>query len=412
MPVLNSRTNQVIDIIGPDRPDDYVITPSKHASEYAQSAPELARLLRSSEVQAAAELYEDLDETALEAQKRFVTVSNRARVAVLLAGLAGAMLLAAASLSPLLGEPTTRFLIILATVIGVIAGGLAAMWIHSVRSGALLERWMKSRAEAELERLRYFELVTSEQDLSEPLLQLEYFRRYHLDVQRVYYRRRGKEHAAAADRTLGLGSAAMAAGGIITALAGAFAASMGSYWASIAGIALVAQAIGAHAENQEATAQHRRNAERYQRTRHALDRLSGMLDSVRAATADGNPAFLQQFVVSVHDKLSLEHRQWVEEMNEASEAINRLEGMLEQYKAASEENRAARSPFVRVDDAVLTSRPDGTDRSDSASAAPGSSETFSISEPSPEEHDLSAAFSSDEMGEPEDYLAEDELPAG
>nr|MBA2245530.1 hypothetical protein [Gemmatimonadota bacterium] len=72
MPVLNSRTNQVIDIIGPDRPDDYVITPSKHASEYAQSAPELARLLRSSEVQAAAELYEDLDETALEAQKRFV----------------------------------------------------------------------------------------------------------------------------------------------------------------------------------------------------------------------------------------------------------------------------------------------------------------------------------------------------
>jgi hypothetical protein len=99
-------------------------------------------------------------------------------------------------------------------------------------------------------------------------------------------------------------------------------------------------------------------------------------------------------------------------MNEASEAINRLEGMLEQYKATSEENRAARSPFVRVDDAVLTSRPDGTDRSDSASAAPGSSETFSISEPSPEEHDLSAAFSSDEMGEPEDYLAEDELPAG
>ncbi len=409
MPVLNSRVNQVIDIIGPDRPNDYVIAPSAHASQYAKDAPELARLLRSSEVQAAAELYEDLDETALEAQERFVAVSNRARVAVLIAGLAGAMLLAAASLSPLLGESTTRFLIIVATVVGVIAAGLAAMWIHSIRSGALLERWMKSRAEAELERLRYFELVTSEREISEPLLQLEYFRRYQLDVQRVYYRNRGKQHAAAADRTLGVGTAAMAAGGIITALAGAFAASLGSYWASIAGLALVAQAIAAHAENREATAQHRRNAERYQRTRHALDRLSGMLDSVRSATAEGSLAVFQQFVVSVHDKLSLEHRQWVEEMHEAGEAVNRLENLLEQYKAKAEERRAEGSPFLRVDDAVLPPQRDGADRAD---AAAGAAEPSSISGPSPAEDHLSAAFSSDAMGEPAGERAEDEPLAG
>lgn len=336
MDTLNSRIRQAINLIGPDRPKDYVIAASEHARQYAESAPELAEVLQSGEVQVAAERYEELDQKALEAQRRFTTASNRARSAVFWAGVAGALLLAAASLSTVLGDALSRILVVLFSVAGVVAGGLAAGWIHSIRSGALLEQWMTRRAEAEAERLRYFNLISREREIPEPLLQLEYFRRYQLDVQRIYYRDRGQQHDTDAGRMLRIGSAAMAAGGITSGLAGVLGASIAPHWASIAGLAVVAQAVAARAENQEATAQHRRNAERYERTRNVLDQLYGMLDSVRSATAAGDLAVMREFVASVHEQLSLEHRQWLEEIGAASEAVNRLEQLLEKYREKSD----------------------------------------------------------------------------
>jgi hypothetical protein len=80
---------------------------------------------------------------------------------------------------------------------------------------------MTGRARAEAERLKYFELATQSVENSEsagiplPLLQLEYFRRYQLDVQRAYYRKRRQNHKQATDKFLTLGAYAVGLGLIL-----------------------------------------------------------------------------------------------------------------------------------------------------------------------------------------------------
>lgn len=325
------RIRRAIDVIGSERPDDYIIAPSEHAERYRETAPDLADVLRRSEIQVSAERFEELDARALEAQTRFTSLSNRARSAVFWAGISAAVLLATGAFSPLLTELVTRAFLLVSMAAGALASALAAAWIRAIRTGALLERWMTRRAEAETERLRFFELVTRAEGVSEPLLQLEYFRRYQLDVQRTYYRKRGADHRAEGDRKLSRSGTAMALGGGASALAGVLAASLEPYWAGLAAFGLAGQAVAARLENEEATSQSRRNAERYERTSLALDRLFGELDRMRHAMAAGNREVLSAYVESVHQQLSLEHRQWLDEISAAGEAAARLEKLLEEY---------------------------------------------------------------------------------
>lgn len=360
------RIQQAIAIIGPDQPSDYIIAPTKHAAQYAESAPELARLLQSSEARIAAESYEDLDQRAVEAQRQFLTASNRTGIAVFFTALFGALLLVVANFSDWLGA--YLLYAVLATAIGgVIAGNLAAMWIYSIRAGGLFEQWKTRRAEAEAERLRYFEVVTGKQDISEPLLQLEYFRRYQLDVQRVFFRNRGKQHAAGAGRALRLSSGALAVAGIMTGVAGVVAAAtLDPRWASLAIVALVAQGFGAYIDTRESSAQHRRNTERYLRSRQALDKLYGMLDSVRAATAQGDRAVMHQFVGAVHAQLAVEHQEWQREIGAAGEVVNQLEALLEKHQETFRNLPGRGGSVVKVESAVFQTRSDGADRVDAA----------------------------------------------
>jgi dsDNA-binding SOS-regulon protein len=325
------RIRRAVDLIGAERPDDYVIAPSEHAERYRGSAPELADVLRRSEIQVSAERFEELDAKALEAQSRFTKLSNRARNAVFWAGISAAALLATGAFSPLLSEPATKALLLISMAAGAVASALAAAWIRSIRTGSLLERWMTRRAEAETDRLRFFELVTRAEGVGEPLLLLEYFRRYQLDVQRTYYRDRGAAHRLEADRKLSRSGTAVALGGGASALAGVLAASLAPYWSGLAALGLVGQALASRLENEEATAQSRRNAERYERTRVTLDKLFAELDRVRQALAAGNREVLSAYVESVHQQLSLEHRQWLDEISAAGEAAARLEKLLEEY---------------------------------------------------------------------------------
>jgi hypothetical protein len=318
-----------IDAIGSRDDQDWVITPAGHAVLYADAAPSLAAVLRSSAVVVVAQRFEALDARALEDQRTFNTTSSRARVAVFCAAIASALLLAGGGLSgtwPTLG----RGLIAVAAVGAVVAGALATMWIQRVKQGQLLERWMTARAEAETARLRYFELVADRGTEADSSLLLEYFRRYQLDVQRRYYGDRSGDHRKAADRALGHSTWGVAGGSIFTGLA-----STGMVNVALTGFAavgLAGQAWGALAANEEATAQNRRNAERYGRTRLALDRIYERLDEVRAAVAGGHREVLTEFVQVVQEQLSLEHRQWLEEMHGAGTAIGRLEELLSRYR--------------------------------------------------------------------------------
>ncbi len=223
-----------------------------------------------------------------------------------------------------------RWLILAAAVGAVVAGGLATMWIQRVKQGQLLERWMTARAEAETARFRYFDIVTERGGAADPNLLLEYFRRYQLDVQRAYYGGRAGDHRRAADRALGRSTLGVAGGSMATGLAGI--GMVNPAWTSLAAVGLVGQAWGAMVANEEATAQNRRNAERYGRTRLALDRIYERLDEVRMAVAGGHAEVMAEFVQAVHEQLSLEHRQWLEEMHGAGTAIGRLEELLSRYR--------------------------------------------------------------------------------
>src|SRR5262249_8745229 len=162
---------------------------------------------------------------------------------------------------------------------GIVSGALGAMWLFRIREGKLLERWMTARASAETARLNYFDKVTGEQDVDKdatvplPLLQLEYFRRYQLEIERNYYRNRGRDHGAAASKMLTLSSVSVALGSLATGLGGFLGAAVSPRWVSIAGIGTIASALSTFASAREAVGQDRRNEERYGRTLEALDSL-------------------------------------------------------------------------------------------------------------------------------------------
>jgi hypothetical protein len=319
----------------PSGSPDYVLAPAEHAELYEQSAPELAERLRRSDLRVTAESYQERDRKAGELRVEFEKKSARARVAVLVASVAAALLVGSAGLAAVLdGTPTLlRFLVIGLSIVAVSASSLAAGWIQSVRGGSLLERWMKVRAEAETERQRYFELLTAGPPLENPLLQLEYFRRYQLDVQRAYYTRRGDDQRRAADRRIQVVSAATAVAGIAAGVSGFLGAAVALSWTSLAALGLVAQAFSASAENRQTSEQSLRNAERYEQTRVSLTEFYRLLDAVRNATAvargDEDLAVMRQYVAAVQDRLALEHRQWLDDTRLAGEAVARLEELLE-----------------------------------------------------------------------------------
>src|SRR5690606_34178347 len=126
---------------------------------------------------------------------------------------------------------------------------------------------------------------------------------------------------------------ATAAAGIATGIAGVLGAAIHPSWTSLAAIGLVAQAFSARAENRMVSEQSLRNAERYDQTRLALDDLYRMLDRVRRATAalgpDEEPTVMREYVAAIHERLAAEHRQWLDDTQLASEAVARLEVMIE-----------------------------------------------------------------------------------
>lgn len=127
---VRERIDRARDTIGTRQPGDYQLVPSRHAARYESVAPELARLLRASAVQEAAQRYERKDAAAQAAQRTFDDISRRARAAVLVAGLAAALVLVAGGMAGLLSAPASRFLLATSASLGVIAGGVASWLIR------------------------------------------------------------------------------------------------------------------------------------------------------------------------------------------------------------------------------------------------------------------------------------------
>jgi hypothetical protein len=223
------------------------------------------------------------------------------------------------------------------------------MSLFRVKEGRLLEDWMTARARAETKRLAYFSYIVNSSvqplDLELELLKLEYFRRYQLDLQLAYYKTRRSGHRKSAERTLSISAGAVLVAAIASGAAGVLG-TQNSEWAALGSLAVFGAALQAFAASRESINQDRRNAERYDNTAQALQGLRERLDEVRLRIAAGFPSVLGEYVASVQDQLSLEHRQWLEGAENMRAAVARLEKALSsgasQSDTASSEEGAAR----------------------------------------------------------------------
>src|SRR5574342_128951 len=98
--------------------DDYVIAPTRHADEYAQQAPELAKTLRRPDLRILSEQYERKDAAALQGQGKFRRAAGRANAAVFLTATIRALLLVLAPLG--LPSPWSRWLPALLGAMGIV----------------------------------------------------------------------------------------------------------------------------------------------------------------------------------------------------------------------------------------------------------------------------------------------------
>ena len=291
-------------------------------------------VLEQSAPQTAAAEFERLDAEAIRAQAEFRRTAGRANRTVLATAVLGAALLLAGALEEWPAEDVRRGLLLAIGAAGIVSGGLGTMWLLRLKQGDLFERWMRARAGAETRRLQYFERVTEAEGASDPpmplpLLQLEYFRRYQLDVEIAFYRERQRDHSRAADRTLQLESIAIFAATVGTGLGGLAAGLTEPYLAAAGAIGVAGAAGASFAGGRETITQDRRNAERYARTLEALVALRERLDEVRAAAGSRGPVV--SFVTAVNDQISLEHRQWLDTVESIEAGITRLEAALARH---------------------------------------------------------------------------------
>ncbi len=332
----NNLIQKVKSTIGNEEKDDYIIAPTKHAKELGAKAPLLSKILSSSEVETVAHQYEKKDQSAIKAQRIFKQFAHRVNVTVFISAFISTLLMVSAVLWKGSDSNILRVWLILLGAASGILGALGNMWISRLKGGRFLESWMTQRASAETYRLRYFNLVTrlssatqSASNIPISLLQLEYFIRYQLEVQISYYLNRGENHKRSADQTLKLAGIAVFLGSLGACLGGVLGGVLSKPdITAIAALGMLGAALSFYCANKEATNQDQRNAERYARTYETLQKLREKLDDVRKAVSAGRHDALEAFVESVHEQLSLEHRQWIEATSDMSNALTKLEEAL------------------------------------------------------------------------------------
>lgn len=318
--------------IGADAPRDWSLKPSEHVRALGPEAGALARVLKRSGLEEFVDTFESADREADKARDRYKGLAGWS------AGLSFVAVLLAAAV--LLGSSRAIGLGIDLRWLAVVQG--AALVVSFVLSFVLawtrpFDAWMRQRGMAEHQRILFFTRVceatepTREDELALLPLQLEYFRRYQLDVQRKYYRERGAEHRRAQRRATALRIVAVL---LVVAAALPIAGHMlGTGWPewlerlglstwsrdldvqqrfflalSTSGAALQGLLAALALINQD-----ERNAARYAATHENLEALAGRpLDEARSAAAAGDASDVQALVALVQEQISSEHREWVD----------------------------------------------------------------------------------------------------
>lgn len=342
---MSDLSQKAKELVGEQEPDDYIINPTAHAALFAEKAPLLSRVLGSSRVLTTAEQYANADAKAKQWQKDFNRVFKRANMMVFLTGFLAAALTATATIG---GEGDTpdayaTYLRILLTLAGIISGAVAAKYLRDIKDGKLMGQWTTWRAKAEAYRLKYFQEVAGcpvEADKKDLLflgfLKLHYFLRYQLGVQLAYFRTRGEEHGKEAGKLLSLGGWSLVGASIATGAAGVLG-TWGNAWAAIGVLGVIFTGLGSLVSMRESVHQDRKNSERYASNFDALLELKKKLDRVEEAIEKEDPKVLGLFVGAINDRLALEHRQWLKDMDESYMAVEALENKLKEYDSKEQD---------------------------------------------------------------------------
>jgi len=323
--------------IGSNEPDDYIIEPSGFANHIEDDAPQLATLLHHHALSETARRYERNDQRARDEQAQFKRLSSQATWAVFAATVSAVSVALFTANSKEAVDGGVQFIPLCLGIISLVGGAWAALVLHRLSSGRILERWMQARAAAETDRLGYFNRLVrlvSDQHPDDPQLQLlclEFFRRYQFSIQQNYYEGRGIQHRNSFKTTISIGSVAafiLALGSGVTAILGAFQAEILQF----AVLGILGTALATVASRREELNQDERNSERYRRTADLLSHIRERHNDVQNAVAMGDTEVLQQYVAAVHEQLSLEHRQWLSETEEMDETIKSLSASLKKIK--------------------------------------------------------------------------------
>jgi hypothetical protein len=315
--------------IGTHDQDDYILDLASHRKRYEGLAPALVELMDYASTRSLAQTYHDYDQSAIEAQNNYRRWMSRANLGALLTATLSAAAMSWRILEPDLmsGSDIIARVDLVLSIGAVFAAALGTAGLYFLRSGQLLETWMRRRASAETLRIGYFESIVAravERPAPVPILALEYFRRYQFNVQKAFFLTRARQHENSAKKSLQIG----AAGAVIASLSSVFAVFPSGAESAAGAFAVFGAALGAFAIGREQMTQDRRNAERYLRTHAALVKLTDKLDEVREGVVAGRATAARELASAVNEQISNEHRQWLDEIQATEAAITRIEAAL------------------------------------------------------------------------------------
>lgn len=335
-----SLVEAAVNTVGAEDPKDYRMNPTQFPDLFKDSATEFSEVLSNAALVETSRRYENKSALAKANQGTFKKFSIRATWSVFTATVAAAVLTGYAA-NPMREVVEQDPVSLLLGAVALLAGSYATMLLYRIKGGGYLAHWMSARADAETERLGYFnrlvQIVTrSHQNQTDLLLlSLELFRRYQLALQQVYYTERGREHHQSMDKTLQLGSLATG----ILALGSGGAGIVGYFQPELlpfAAVGILGSALAVVASRREEINQDERNFERYGRTADILSHLREKHTDVQWAVAAGNLKVMVEYVNAVHEQLSLEHRQWLTQAEAIGSAVAKLtESLREQASSTS-----------------------------------------------------------------------------
>jgi hypothetical protein len=306
--------------VGEWQSEDWRIAPRAQAKMLPAAAQQLTGVLTSSALETIKQSHDLADRDAMKAQGEYKLYGRWAIYLYSAAAIFGALVLYAstqAAPGSVVAAVGTKVRIPLLILQALSLGG-AVYFTYLLRENAPFDRWMESRGKAELERRRLFEEVLaasprpkeSAEEIDLAPLQLEYFRRYHLETQLNYFLERAEHHEKAARRFV-TGGAFLAFITTVAVALGGLTSDLGEWIAPMALMMVSAPVLAAANANLKLLSQDRRNAIRYRNAAEKLRDKQREITELRAKVQTGDVDSLRNFSTEVCNIISSENSEWV-----------------------------------------------------------------------------------------------------